>query len=236
MSLPRPAATVILFRDDGALLLMQRSLKSSFFPGAYVFPGGVVEQSDAGETLPSAVDVWAGHAHAPVSIGGAEGKALYSAYARAAAREVAEEVGLALDPNALQPWARWITPEVESKRFDTLFFTAPLPAGEIALGAAEAEQHVLLTPQEALARFERGQLMLPPPTYVTVAELAASAPPHHRRAIPEIMPVFASLDGARALLLPGDPLHPAAAMTWPPSVTPRILLSGGTRPFQFVVA
>ena len=199
---------------------MQRSLKSSFFPGAYVFPGGVVEESDAGEILPSARDVWAGHQLAPIGVNGASGAALYSAYARAVAREVSEEVGLTLDPNTLQPWARWMTPEAESKRFDTLFFTAPLPAGDVTLGAAEAEQHVLLTPAETLERFAAGTIKLPPPTFVTLAELAASGPPYTRDAIPELMPILRKSEGL--LVLPGDVEHPAGPHAWPATVKSRI--------------
>jgi len=223
----RPAATVVLYRADGALLLMQRSLKSSFFPGAYVFPGGVVEAADVGDVLPGARDVWVGHAHAPVAMGGVSGAALCSAYARAAAREAREEVGLALDPQDLQPWSRWITPEAEPKRYDTLFFTAPLPSGAIALGAAEAEQYVFLAPGETLARFAAGALMLPPPTYVTIAELAASAPPYRREVVFEIMPVLLAIDAKPALVLPGDPLHPSAPIAWPAPVVPRILIGQG---------
>jgi len=53
---PRPAATIVLLRDavDGMeILLMRRSRKSGFVPGAYVFPGGRVDGSDA---LPGVVD------------------------------------------------------------------------------------------------------------------------------------------------------------------------------------
>ena len=48
---PTPAATVLLLRDDPvggfSVFMVQRSMKSSFMPGAYVFPGGKVEDEDA---------------------------------------------------------------------------------------------------------------------------------------------------------------------------------------------
>src|SRR5689334_10490880 len=47
---PRPAATVLLLRDgpQGVEVLMtRRSATASFAPGAYVFPGGVVDEADA---------------------------------------------------------------------------------------------------------------------------------------------------------------------------------------------
>ena len=47
---PKPAATVLLLRDGEAgleVLMTRRSTKASFAPGAFVFPGGVVDQADA---------------------------------------------------------------------------------------------------------------------------------------------------------------------------------------------
>jgi 8-oxo-dGTP pyrophosphatase MutT (NUDIX family) len=39
---------------------------------------------------------------------------------------------LLLRADLLTPWARWITPEVSPRRFDTWFFAAALPAGQLA--------------------------------------------------------------------------------------------------------
>ena len=45
---PIPAASVIVLRDDPMeVLLLRRSDKSSFVPGAWVFPGGVVEAGES---------------------------------------------------------------------------------------------------------------------------------------------------------------------------------------------
>ena len=46
----KPAATVLLLRDGPRgleVLMTQRSMKASFAPGAYVFPGGGVDALDA---------------------------------------------------------------------------------------------------------------------------------------------------------------------------------------------
>jgi 8-oxo-dGTP pyrophosphatase MutT (NUDIX family) len=40
--------------------------------------------------------------------------------------------GLVLRADLLTPWARWITPEVSPRRFDTWFFAAALPPGQTA--------------------------------------------------------------------------------------------------------
>ncbi len=36
-----------------------------------------------------------------------------------------------LRADLLRPFAHWITPEVEPQRFDTRFFVAALPAGQV---------------------------------------------------------------------------------------------------------
>ena len=46
----RPAATVLLLRDGEQgleVLMTRRSATASFAPGAYVFPGGVIDEADA---------------------------------------------------------------------------------------------------------------------------------------------------------------------------------------------
>ena len=56
---PVPAATIVLLRDEEAgleLLLMRRSPKSGFVPGAYVFPGGRVDKPDSLPELVSRLD------------------------------------------------------------------------------------------------------------------------------------------------------------------------------------
>jgi 8-oxo-dGTP pyrophosphatase MutT (NUDIX family) len=40
--------------------------------------------------------------------------------------------GLVLRADLLTPWARWITPEVSPRRYDTWFFAAALPPGQMA--------------------------------------------------------------------------------------------------------
>src|SRR6202140_3145155 len=48
---PRPAATVITVRDGPngyEILMLRRNLNSDFVGGAYVFPGGRVDEADAG--------------------------------------------------------------------------------------------------------------------------------------------------------------------------------------------
>ena len=81
--------------------------------------------------------------------------------------------GLALRADLLRPWAHWITPEIEPRRYDTRFFVAALPAGQHARDVGgEADATMWLTPQEAISRFDRGELPMLPPTISTLRDLA----------------------------------------------------------------
>jgi 8-oxo-dGTP pyrophosphatase MutT (NUDIX family) len=94
--------------------------------------------------------------------------------------EVLGRRGLVLRADLLTPWARWITPEVSPRRFDTWFFAAALPAGQTATAApeghadpGESESGTWLRPGAALEAAEAGEITLLPPTAVTLRELAA---------------------------------------------------------------
>jgi len=96
--------------------------------------------------------------------------------------EVLGRRGLVLRTDLLTPWARWITPEVSPRRFDTWFFAAALPAGQTATAApeghadpGESESGTWLEPGAAAGAAEAGEITLLPPTAVTLRELAA----HH---------------------------------------------------------
>jgi 8-oxo-dGTP pyrophosphatase MutT (NUDIX family) len=75
--------------------------------------------------------------------------------------------GLALRADLLVPWARWLTPEFEPRRFDTFFFLARMPADQRARDVGgEADHTVWLSPAEAAT------LPMLPPTLYTLGELA----------------------------------------------------------------
>ncbi|GAA2921505.1 NUDIX hydrolase [Streptomyces enissocaesilis] len=92
---------------------------------------------------------------------------------------------LVLRSDLLGAWARWITPEFEPKRYDTWFFVAALPAGQRTRNAStEADRTVWIGPVEATERYDRGELLMMPPTistlrtlqpYATAAEALAGA-------------------------------------------------------------
>lgn len=167
----RPAATLVLLRDsvDGLqAALLQRSDSLAFARGMYVFPGGAVDPED---------------------------EALGDPWLVAAIRETFEECGVLLasptpttdtadlrdrpfgqvlsrlgvrpDFEALTPFAHWVTPEVESRRFDTRFYAAVVPRGQ-DLGALTGEHQAVgwFRPSDALG------LPMLPPTAAVLHELS----------------------------------------------------------------
>ncbi len=218
----RPAATVVLLRDSPEgpeVWLMERSRAVGFMGAAWVFPGGRVDPGDAQlPALPARED------------------GIPRAFRAAAARELEEEAGVRLgdangyDLDALVPWAHWITPEIEPRRYDTWFFAAMLPEGaEARIDGQEAVAGAWFRPADALARHDDGKLPLAPPTLRTLAELtaytSASAVLSAGRRVVPICPRFAVVrDGVLVtwganpepgrddtvwVLLPGDPEYPA---------------------------
>lgn len=135
---PVPAASVILLRDHPRLevLMIQRHENSSFVPGAWVFPGGAVDEADG----------------APGTLDAAKA---------AAVREVFEETGIRLD-GELVPTSRWITPEGLPKRYDTWFFLARVPNDiSITLQETEAVASTWIAPKDALARGRSFPMVFP---------------------------------------------------------------------------
>ncbi|TDC68408.1 NUDIX hydrolase [Actinomadura sp. GC306] len=81
--------------------------------------------------------------------------------------------GLVLRADLLRPWAHWITPKIEPKRYDTRFFVAAMPEGQRARDVStEADRVAWVRPAEAAERAGRGEWMMLPPTIATLAELA----------------------------------------------------------------
>lgn len=163
----RNAATVIVVRDradgegtagaadgDGLeVLLLRRSAELVFHGGSWVFPGGRMDPGDYPE----------------------DGPEDHETAARAAAvREAMEEAAVLLTPDALLPWAHWTTPIGRPRRFATWFYLAVLGVGaeEVAVDGGEISDHLWLTPTEALAAKERGEVDVPAPTFVSLLRLS----------------------------------------------------------------
>jgi 8-oxo-dGTP pyrophosphatase MutT (NUDIX family) len=124
---------------------------------------------------------------------------------------------LALRADMLRPWARWVTPVVEPRRYDTRFFVARMPPGQVAeADGMEAKQLEWMRPVTALEREEEGAVGLLPPTAFTLAELAeydsvdAVMAAAAIRDLAPVMPKILITDGEAHLLLPHDEAYEQA--------------------------
>ncbi|WP_392507961.1 NUDIX domain-containing protein [Naumannella halotolerans] len=149
---PQAAATVMVVRPvaeadrELQVWLMQRHARMAFAPNMAVFPGGKLDPIDRRAPDPLRA---------------------------CAVRELAEETTLVLDPERLVPWARWITPAIEPRRYDTWFYLAVVPSGtHLRDVSGEADDAFWITPAEALARSEARTLALMPPTLAGLLELS----------------------------------------------------------------
>lgn len=165
----RAAATVILARSlpagGSAVLMGQRGAQAAFMPSKYVFPGGAVDPGDH----------WAG----PLPLAPqcqsrlSQSDTAPEALVAAALRELEEETGLTLRPDAapLRFVFRAITPPGRSRRFDASFFLADaagLACDPDDLTRADAE----LSHLHWIGLAEARALDLPFITEVVLAEVA----------------------------------------------------------------
>ncbi|MBU3739360.1 MAG: NUDIX hydrolase [Rhodoferax sp.] len=271
---PQPAATVMLLRDAPTglqVFLLRRSRQSAVLGGAYVFPGGKVENEDAGFADSRRCDQPRAALLANLNEPGlsmAEAARLYGAAARetleecgvllaqGASREQAlqgqslldqglnldatlQRLNLRLETRALRPWSRWITPETPlmmNRRFDTRFFVAALPDGQVARhDDHEASDSIWLTPREALERAWQRDIELAPPQVMSLAHLArlrdvaAVLGEARRHPPPTISPCPLDHAGERGTCYPGDPGHPSRQRVMP-GPTRLILRQGRLEP------
>lgn len=119
------------------------------------------------------------------------------------------DAGLVLRADLLRPWANWVTPEAEPRRYDTRFFVARMPEGQRADAVTSEAVHAYWqTPPDALEEWQRGNTGLLPPTWVTLTELAAcgsvSAALTAERGLGKVIPKLQRRDGVWRVVLPNE--------------------------------
>ncbi|MGI8823545.1 MAG: NUDIX hydrolase [Acidimicrobiia bacterium] len=187
---PRLSTTICVLAADGngaRVLMVRRAAAMRFMPGAWVFPGGVIDPADDGASARAAVvDAHPEHA----------------AWAAAGVREVFEETGiwLARPPVVIEAATRptgpavfdlvarfgpvdgagihhlstWVTPTMVPVRFHTRFSVVvadAMVAGEP--DGTEVDDIAWVVPQDAIDRADAGDIALPLPTRRTLAGFAA---------------------------------------------------------------
>lgn len=235
---PRPASTVVVVRPSASgpfeVLLVRRNDRVAFMAGAYVFPGGRVDEADRD------VRVAARFLDEPPRFADLSPDQELP-FRVAACRELEEEASVRVGPDDLVPLAHWVTPEVEARRYDTRFYLAIMPEGQEARhDEGETTELVWEPPREATDRCRRGEIMLPPPTWTTLrqlerqATLAEALAWARRKPIVRIQPGFVSGPEGKVLTLPGDPSFPTIEGWEVPEETRFVLREGGgwlpTRP------
>jgi len=189
---PQLSATVVVLRDGATgleVLLLQRTARDGGTRGAWVFPGGRVEDIDRQ----------------------GEGRDPVIALQRAAVRETREEAGLVLDGESLLYISRWITPEIAARRFDTYFYaTRFLDEAEVVVDGQEIRTHRWLRPEDALQESRSGELRLAPPTFVTADWLVTHTTVESALStlaqgpIVTFRPRICTLSDGACMLYPGD--------------------------------
>ena len=176
------AATILLLRDEPAfeVLMVKRHHQIDFAAGALVFPGGKTHAGDHDGAWEARCVGWEAPAPHKRALRIAAIREAYeetgillarhgdlSAFAGderagAARDEIATdrrsflslvaELDLRLDLDALSVFARWITPPLTPKRFDTWFYVAAAPPDQLALcDGWETVDAEWIAPAEALA-------------------------------------------------------------------------------------
>jgi 8-oxo-dGTP pyrophosphatase MutT (NUDIX family) len=118
---------------------------------------------------------------------------------------------LKLRADLLAPWAHWITPDFEPRRFDTRFFLAALPAGagDVRHGS-EADSSFWIEPGEAVQAAEAGDIAMMAPTLANLRALrdvdpAAVVSGKGERPVTTVRPRLIYVDGRPLLTTQPDP-------------------------------
>ncbi len=208
--------------------MARRGAGARFMGGAWVFPGGVVDESDGSDTARAALDACHGED---------------VAWRAAALRELVEEAGVWFGPTtySLRPderphgldvyrraveaghplgaaamawFSNWVTPTSVPVRFDARFYVAVTDAGVDGVAdGREMDAVAWIDPGEALERAATGGFALPLPTRKTMEHFAVLGSPEaivaHARSLDDVPPIQPRIrvvgDGRVEAVLPGDP-------------------------------
>jgi len=220
-----PAATLIVVRDRPGgppeLLMVERAGGMAFAAGAWVFPGGRIDDADrrlgeASGIEPAAVAAireTIEETAVPVGVAPTPDRAAARQLQDALVedRPLADLLGdLELDAGALTPFARWVPKFHAIRRFDTMFFVARCPEGEWEPRVIEGEcaTAAWLTAADLLDRDRRGAARLIFPTRRNLERLARHSSFDEIRAdalahpIDPVTPWVEERDGERFITIP----------------------------------
>ena len=237
----KPAATILLLRDDPTfeVLMVKRHHQIDFASGALVFPGGKSHAGDHDPAWADHVIGWddygadqrglriaairevfeeAGILLARHTDGSAMGDDVAPMEVRKAVDagtmaflDVVKDLDAKLDLHALTIFARWITPPLTPKRFDTWFYAAHAPADQLAAcDGRETVDAEWIAPSEVLRLAAAGERKVIFPTRMNVQLLAEATSAEdclaqaRARTLVTVLPQIQSRDSGRVLVLPPD--------------------------------
>ncbi|HSS18635.1 MAG TPA: MBL fold metallo-hydrolase [Pyrinomonadaceae bacterium] len=186
---PKDAAAVILLRhatkpNDPEVFLAKRSHKLAFLGGYHAFPGGQFDAPDGEARVENCSDA---ETRVAISCAARElfeetqvlavrgGEALTQGQrlsllddlqsGRMSWPALLQHYELYLDGNDFTFVGRWVTPPFSARRFDTWFFLVECPPKQQAVIKADAELESgdWITAREALARWQRSEIVAVPP-------------------------------------------------------------------------
>ena len=237
---PRVSATILLLRDQPAfeVLMVKRHHQIDFASGALVFPGGKTHAGDDDAAWADHCTGWdqfdaeqrtlrigaireafeeAGILLAERLDGSTFGEACDLSVREAVDRgevhflDVVRGLGVRLRLDALTVFARWITPVMMPKRFDTWFYAVRAPSDQVAAcDGRETVDAEWIAPAEILRLEAAGERTVIFPTRMNVQLLneAASAEDCVARALDRklvtVLPVVETRGEGRFLVLPSD--------------------------------
>jgi len=193
-------------REGLEVFMVVRHHEIDFASGALVFPGGKVDEADADpawaalapsssgaldraflvasarETFEEAGLMLARRGGGADMVGAADAHRLVETYrARLVAGQITfldlvRKEGLRLAADLMVPFAHWITPETQPKRFDTHFLLVSAPVEQLgAHDGAESVEGFWIAPEQALRDADAGTRTLLFPTHMNLLKLARYA-------------------------------------------------------------
>lgn len=250
----RPAATILLVRDEPEfqVLMVKRHHQIDFASGALVFPGGKTHQGDHDPSWVRHAAGWEAAPEDERALRIAAIREVYEEAGVLLARDSAGEIfhgddrlgpareavakdertfiglvselGVQIDLTALTTFARWITPAMMHKRFDTWFYLARANSEQLAVcDGWETVDAEWIAPAEAIRLAKAGERTVIFPTRMNLQLLAEASSAEdaiaraNARTLVPVLPVVQPREGGAVLVIPadagyGDVVEPLAAI------------------------
>lgn len=243
----RPASTILLLRGEPVfqVLMVKRHHQIDFASGALVFPGGKSHAGDADPAWSEHASGWGELDQAQRTLRVAAVREVFEETGILIARardgcpfigvsdpieraavdrgdlaflDMIRRLNLEIALDSLTIFARWITPPVMPKRFDTFFYAVAAPADQVAsCDGKETVDAEWIAPREALRLAKSGERTIIFPTRMNLQLLAEANDPEdaiaraRRRKLVTVEPELIERDGRQLFSIPLEAGYGAVA-------------------------